>query len=66
VKPSDVLDQLAADGAAGRVYGEPYQTPDGTTVIPVVNPVGVFVIRNGCLAVLRQPPWPRITITDYR
>lgn len=95
MKPSDVLDQLAADGAAGRVYGEPYQTPDGTTVIPVVNPVGVFVIRNGgeaswqpavdgnrialigvitgllaavigCLAVLRQPPWPRITITDYR
>jgi hypothetical protein len=94
VKPSDVLDQLAADGAAGRVYGEPYQTPDGTTVIPVVNPVGVFVIRDGeaswqpavdrnrialigvitgllaavigSLAVLRQPPWPRITITDYK
>lgn len=94
MKPSDVLDQLAADGAAGRVYGVPYQTPDGTTVIPVVKPVGVFVIRNGeaswrpamdgnrialigvitgllaavlgSLAVLRQPPWPRITITDYR
>jgi hypothetical protein len=94
VKPSDVLDQLAADGAAGRVYGQPYQAPDGTTVIPVVNPVGVFVIRDGeaswrpavdrnrialigvitgllaavigSLAVLRQPPWPRITITDYR
>jgi hypothetical protein len=94
VKPSDVLDQLAADSTAGRAYGEPYQTPDGTTVIPVAKPLGVFVIRNGeaswtpavdgnrialigvitgllaavigCLAVLRQPPWPRITIRDYR
>lgn len=94
MKPSDVLDQLAADPAAGRAYGEPYQTPDGTTVIVVGKPLGVFAIRNGraswtpavdgnrialigvvtglvaavigSLAVLRQPPWPRITIRDYR
>lgn len=94
MKPSDVLDQLAADPAAGRAYGEPYQTPDGTTVIVVAEPLGVFAVRNGraswtpavdgnrialigvltgllaavigSLAVLRQPPWPRITITDYR
>jgi hypothetical protein len=94
VKPFDLLDQLPTDRAAGRVYGEPYQTPDGTTVIPVVKPLGVFVVRNGeasweavvdtnrialigvitgllaavigSLAVLRQPPWPRMTITDYR
>lgn len=94
MKPSDVLDQLAADPDAGRVYGEPYQTPDGATVILVAKPRGVFVIRSdraswvpavdgnrialigvitgllaaviGSLAVLRQPPWPRITITDYR
>jgi hypothetical protein len=94
VKPSDVLDQLAADAEAGRVYGEPYQTPDGATVIPVTKPLGVFVVRGGqaswvpaldanrialigvitgllaavigSLAVLRQPPWPRITIRDYR
>ncbi|CQD09174.1 hypothetical protein U8D42_19890 [Mycobacterium europaeum] len=94
MKPFDLLDQLPTDRAAGRVYGEPYQTPDGTTVIPVVRPRGVFVIRNGraswepaidanrialigvitgllaavigSLAVLRQPPWPRMTITDYR
>ena len=25
----------------------PYQTPDGTTVIPVTKPTGVFVIREG-------------------
>jgi len=90
VKPSDLLDQLPA----GAVYGEPYQTPDGATVILVAKPLGVFVIRNGevswkaavdanrialvgvitgllaavlgSLAVLRQPPWPRMTITDYR
>jgi hypothetical protein len=94
VKPSDVLEQFATDGVAGRIYGEPYQTPDGATVIPVVKPTGIFIIRNGeaswqpaidgsrialigvitgllaavigSLAVLRQPPWPRITITDYR
>lgn len=94
MKPSDVLEQLAADPAAGRAYGEPYQTPDGTTVIVVAKPLGVFAVRNGqaswtpavdanrialigvvtgllaavigSLAVLRQPPWPRITIRDYR
>ena len=94
MKLSDVLDQSPTDHAAGAVYGEPYRTDDGTTVIPVAKPVGVFVIRGGkaswvsavdanrvaligvltgllaaviaTLAVLRQPPWPRITITDYR
>lgn len=94
MKPFDVLDQLPTDRAGSRVYGEPYQTPDGTTVIPVVKPLGVFVVRNGeaswepavdanrlaligvitgllaavigSLAVLRQPPWPRMTITDCR
>jgi hypothetical protein len=90
VKVSDVLDRLPADG----VYGEPYQAADGTTVIPVVKPRGVFVVRAGeaswvpavdhnrvaligvitgllaavigSLAVLRQPPWPLITITENR
>ena len=94
MKPSDVVDQLIADPDSGRFYGEPFQTPDGATVIPVAKPLGVFVIRGGqaswvpaldgnrlaligvitgllaavigSLAVLRQPPWPRITITDYR
>ncbi|OJZ65757.1 hypothetical protein BRW65_27840 [Mycobacterium paraffinicum] len=94
MKPFDLLDLPPTDGAVGRVYGEPYQTPDGTTVIPVVKPLGVFVVRNGeaswtpavdgnrialigvitgllaavigSLAVLRQPPWPRMTITDCR
>lgn len=94
MKYSDVLDQLPIDRAPRRVYGEPYETADGATVIPVEKPVGVFVIRAGeaswvpaidgnrvaligvltgllaavigSLAVLRQPPWPRITITDYR
>jgi hypothetical protein len=89
VKVSDVFDQLPAD----RAYGEPYQTPDGATVIPVAKPLGVFVVRGGeaswvpaidasrialigvltgmlaavigTLAVLRQPPWPRITIAEH-
>lgn len=94
MKLSDILDQPTTNGADGRIYGEPYQTPDGTTVIPVARPRGVFVIRAGeaswvpavdqnrialigvttgllaavigTLALLRQPPWPRITLTGYR
>jgi hypothetical protein len=27
---------------------------------------GLFSALFASLAVLRQPPWPRITITDYR
>ena len=46
-KLSDVLDQLTADGAAGRMYGEPYATADGATVIPVAKPLDVFVVRGG-------------------
>ena len=90
MKVSDVLDQPLAD----RAYGEPYETADGVTVIPVAKPFGVFVVRGGeaswvpaidrnrialigaitgllaavigTLAVLRQPPWPKMTFTDYR
>src|SRR5689334_24976872 len=101
MKFPDALDQLPTDPTAGRVYGEPYVTPDGVTVIPVARirerrgtaqPIGVFVIQGGkarwiaavdgnrvallgaitgllaatiaTLAVLRQPPWPLITITE--
>ncbi|MFG1646985.1 hypothetical protein ACGFMK_42480 [Amycolatopsis sp. NPDC049252] len=31
----------------GGVFGEPYETPDGTTVIPVLQPAGVFAVRGG-------------------
>ncbi|BAX90663.1 hypothetical protein [Mycobacterium shigaense] len=93
MKYSEVLAQLPADRSV-RGYGEPYQTPDGATVILVTKPSGVFVIRDGVaswvpaidanrvaligvitgllaavigsLAVLRQPPWPRMTVTEYR
>ena len=41
------LSDVLADGAAGRLYGEPYQTADGTTVIPVAKPPGVFVVHQG-------------------
>lgn len=46
-----------AGRASRRVYGEPFETADGSTVIPVarvgglrrstVTPVGVFVIHGG-------------------
>lgn len=94
MKYSDVLEQLPTNRGCGRLYGQPYETADGVTVIPVERPIGVFVVHAGaaswvpaidknrvallgavtglltgviaCLAVLRQPPWPRITIRDYR
>jgi hypothetical protein len=94
VKISDAFEQLPTDDNVRGVYGDPYQTADGATVIPVAKPRGVFVIRGGeaswvpavdqnrialigvltgllaavigTLAVLRQPPWPRITLTENR
>ncbi|MCV7424306.1 hypothetical protein H7K45_27535 [Mycobacterium yunnanensis] len=30
-----------------ELFGQPYQTPDGATVIPVAKPVGVFVVKDG-------------------
>ncbi|MFZ1161907.1 MAG: hypothetical protein WAO18_06595 [Mycobacterium sp.] len=45
---------LPTNGTRGRVYGEPYRTADGGTVIPVAKvhagtatPMGVFVIHGG-------------------
>jgi hypothetical protein len=94
VKFPEVFDGLTTDRDAQRVFGEPYVTPAGVTVIPVQGPVGVFVVRDdgaqwvpavdanrialigvltgllaavlASLAVLRQPPWPRMTITENR
>jgi hypothetical protein len=50
---TDSVQRLPADGARSRVYGEPYRTADGATVIPVSKvgagssaPVGVFVIKG--------------------
>jgi hypothetical protein len=47
VKLSDGFGQLPTDGTATGVYGEPYQTADGATVIPVAKPTGIFVIHGG-------------------
>ena len=51
------LERLRSREAAQRVFGEPYDRPDGATVIPVANvrggrrpratPLGVFVVRDG-------------------
>ncbi|WP_040803008.1 hypothetical protein [Nocardia concava] len=48
------LNELPAMGSA-LVYGEPHETPDGTTIITVsavnpwrgARPVGVFVVHQG-------------------
>ncbi len=54
MKMPDSLQQLPTNGAGSRVFGEPYQTTGGATVIPVsrvrdgsATPVGVFVIQGG-------------------
>ncbi len=54
MKIPESLDELPTDGTRGRVYGEPYRTADGGTVITVAKvragtatPVGVFVIHAG-------------------
>ncbi len=48
------LDLLPTNGTRGRVYGEPYRTADGGTVITVAKvrggtstPVGMFVVHGG-------------------
>ena len=60
MKRSQLLDHFAADAAGSLVYGEPHQTPDGTTVITAARvtasgpdgsdmtatPLGVMVIRG--------------------
>jgi hypothetical protein len=44
MKPHAVRD---ASGPSCAVFGDPYETPDGSTVIPVSHPVGVFLIHEG-------------------
>ena len=54
MKFPESLEQLPTNGTRSRVYGEPYQTADGATVIPVskvrggsLTPVGIFVVQGG-------------------
>jgi hypothetical protein len=51
---SEVVDQLPTNGTRGRVYGDPYRTAEGGTVITAAKvrggtstPVGVFVVHGG-------------------
>jgi len=45
----ELLGTLETD--TSRVFGQPYQTPDGTTIIPVAKvrggALGVFVVKDG-------------------
>ena len=48
------VDQLPTNGTRGRVYGEPYRTADGGTVVTVAKvragtatPMGLFVVHGG-------------------
>jgi hypothetical protein len=48
------VDQLPTNGTRGRIYGEPYRTADGGTVVTVAKvragtatPMGLFVVHGG-------------------
>jgi hypothetical protein len=47
----ELLDTRETHPDAARVYGQPYETADGTTVIPVAKlrggALGVFVVKDG-------------------
>jgi uncharacterized spore protein YtfJ len=50
----DAVGTVVPDADPSRVYGEPYETADGATVITVAKvrgarakPIGVFVIKDG-------------------
>jgi hypothetical protein len=54
MKIPESLEELPTNGTRGRVYGEPYRTADGGTVITVAKvragtatPVGLFVVHGG-------------------
>ena len=77
MKIPESLDELPTNGTRGRVYGEPYRMADGGTArwVPAIDAnrialigviTGLLAAVIGSLAVLRQPPWPRITITGYK
>ena len=37
MKLQDALDSIVPDSSAARVYGQPYETADGVTVLPVAR-----------------------------
>jgi hypothetical protein len=71
----DLLDGLVPNPDASRVYGQPYETPDGTTVIPVAKvggrtrddshatPLGVFVVKDGKASFVPAADVTRIAMT---
>jgi hypothetical protein len=48
----------------GEATWVPAVDQDRVALIGVIT--GLLAAVIGCLAVLRQPPWPRVVITDYR
>jgi hypothetical protein len=76
MKLRDALDSIVPDPSAAQVYGQPYQTPDGATVLPVAKVrgrtrpgaadadlrVGVFVIKNGDATWVPAVDQTRITL----
>jgi hypothetical protein len=65
----EVIDTLAVDPDASRVYAQPYETADGTTVVPVAKlrgssakPLGIFVVKDGEAAFVPAPDATKIAL----
>ena len=47
----EAIDTVPVDPDASRVFGQPYETADGSTVVPVAKPggkpLGIFVVKDG-------------------
>lgn len=50
-----VIDSLETNPDALSIFGNKYETADGTTIIPVSKPVGVFAVKDG------RPIWSPAT-----
>lgn len=48
----------------GEATWVPAVDQDRVALIGVIT--GLLAAVIGCLAVLRQPPWPKVTVTGYR
>ena len=72
----EALEALSTDPDADRVFGEPYQTPDGATIVPVskvrhrrdgsrvTRALGVFVVKDG--RAVQTPVSPGEVLGDMR
>ena len=55
MKLRDALDSIVPDPAAAGVYGQPYETADGVTVVPVARVRGRHGVADADLRLTARP-----------